>query len=127
MFERLADVDARIEGADKPKVVWGRVDGGVARVAGAGSYVGKMLEAVGCDYLFSHIEGSGSSQISIEEFYDVVMNADIWIYSVGPATMPGYDALPEMQPIMAAVPAVINRQVWQLGLDYYTFTAEIDY
>ena len=127
MFGRLADMESRIEGADKPKVAWGRVDGGVARVVGADSYVAKMLDSVGCEYLFSHIEGNGTVQISTEEFYDAVMDADIWIYSVTPTSMSGYDALLEIQPIMADVPCVINKQVWQIGVNYYSFTAEIDY
>ena len=126
MFDRLDEMEALVAGADKPKVAWGRVDSGMTRVAGNNSYVIKMLESVGCINVFAHIEGTGSGQLTPEEFYDGVKEADIWIHGTTPLTIRTYGDILEEQPVLEGIPSMVNKNVWMLGPEYYNLTGEID-
>ncbi|MCL1912416.1 MAG: ABC transporter substrate-binding protein [Eubacteriaceae bacterium] len=124
--ENLAQMEALVAGRDKPKVVWGTVRSGIVYVPGNESYVAGAVRAAGGDYLFSHIPGVGSTQISLEEFYTVLAGADIWIYSSNKNYMPSYRALLELAPVAADAPVVVERNVWQFDVFYYVNTNQAD-
>ncbi|MCL1912413.1 MAG: ABC transporter substrate-binding protein [Eubacteriaceae bacterium] len=124
--ERLTQMEALLAGRDKPKVAWGMVYNGIVYVPGNESYVANAVRAAGGDYLFSHIEGAGSAQISVEEFYSVLVGANIWMYSSNKNYVPNYKALLDLAPIVADAPVVLDRNVWQFDVFYYNYTNEAD-
>ncbi|MCL1912417.1 MAG: ABC transporter substrate-binding protein [Eubacteriaceae bacterium] len=125
-LENLAQMEALIAGKGKPKVAWGMVYNGVVYVPGNESYVAGAVRAAGGDYIFSGIVGAGSTQISIEEFYATLVEADIWIYPSNKNYLPSYKALFELAPVAADAPVVANGNVWQFDEFYYYYTNEAD-
>ena len=125
-FEMLEEMEALLEGVvDKPRVAWGLYHNGVVFVPGVDSYVANKVRAAGGEYLFSHLPDAGSSQISVEDFYATLMDADIWIYSSNRNFVPDYDALLALAPIVEDVPVVVDRQVWQFHEGYWYFTDQL--
>ncbi|MCL1912409.1 MAG: ABC transporter substrate-binding protein [Eubacteriaceae bacterium] len=95
---RLAQMEALVAGKEKPKVVWAMVYNGVVYSPGTDSFVARQVRAAGGEYLY--FEGASSSQISLEEFYTILADADIWMYSSNKNYVPSYKALAEMAPIV---------------------------
>ncbi len=90
-FEAAAKRTAKIarEAASakaKPKVLWGSIYQGKVYVPAGASYAARMIEMAGGDYLFKDLAGTGSSTVTLEEFYARGKNADVYISS----TMPNY-------------------------------------
>lgn len=117
--KNIDEVMEKAEKQDKPKVVWGMVNDGKVYVPGNDSYVGKMIEMCGGDYVFKDMKGAGSSTITLEEFYAGAKDAEIMIYSSMEAYTPNIEALIETAPIMENIKAVQDNKVWCLGDDFY--------
>lgn len=117
----IADMQTAIAGAERPKVGWGMVYDGVVYVPNGGSYVAKQIEAAGGDYIFKDLEpdSTSSSQLSLEDFFDKMTEAEIWIYSSNQLYVPDYAALSELMPLADELKVVTDRNVWQFGVDYY--------
>jgi len=125
-LEMLVEMEALIEDiVDRPRVAWGSYHNGVVWVPGVDSYTANMVRAAGGEYLFSHIPDAGSAQISVEDFYATLVEADFWIYFSNRNFLPDYDALLALAPIVEDVPVVENRQVWQLHESYFYFTDQL--
>ena len=116
----LAEMEAKVAGQDKPKVAWGQIYNGIVYVSGAGSYVAGEIEAAGGDYLFSDLPGTGSVQLSVEEFYDTLMEGGVFIYDSMGVPLAGFARLFELAPIFQDCPVVANRNVWQFHINYYS-------
>ena len=117
-FAKLAELETIVAGVtDRPLVGMGLIHGGVVHVSGADSYVANQVRDAGGDWIFSHL-GPDSTQLSMEEFFAVMADADLWIY---PSRMllHYYDALIALDPIVAEIPVVANRQVWEFHEDYW--------
>ncbi|MHB8124716.1 MAG: ABC transporter substrate-binding protein [Desulfitobacteriaceae bacterium] len=65
----------------KPKILWGMIYQGKAYVPGADSYVANMIAMAGGDYLFKNNKGTGSTPITLEEYYAKGKEADVYIDS----------------------------------------------
>jgi len=125
-FEMLEELETLLEGVvDRPRVAWGSYHNGVVWVPGVDSYTANMVRAAGGEYLFSHIPDTGSAQISVEDFYATLVEADYWIYFSNRNFLPDYDALLALAPIVEDVSVVENRQVWQLHEGYFYFTDQL--
>lgn len=122
-LEEMAD---KIKDADKPKIAWGVVHSGVVYVPGPESYVAEAVKAAGGEYLVPNISGSGSSQIAIEEFYNLIQKADVFIYSSNKNYLPDYQALFDLAPVFADAPVVKDKKIWQFSIDYYMNTDRAD-
>lgn len=120
----IADMQTVIADAEKPKVGWGMVYDGVVYVPNGGSYVAKQIEAAGGDYVFKDLEpgSTSSSQLSLEDFFETMTEAEIWIYSSNQLYVPDYAALSELMPLADELKVVTDRNVWQFGVDYYMRT-----
>ncbi|WP_050740950.1 ABC transporter substrate-binding protein [Acetobacterium bakii] len=106
------------EKTEKPKVAWAMVSSGKVYIADNDSYVGKMIEMSGGDYVFKDM-AAGSGSITLEEFYATAKDADILIYSSLEQYAPTLDAVVSQAPILANLKAVQDGQVWCLGKDFY--------
>jgi iron complex transport system substrate-binding protein len=105
---------------DKPKVFWGMTYQGKAYVPGADSYVAKMIEMAGGDYLFKDNKGTGSSTITLEEYYARAREADVFISD----SMPNYGIdsiakLTEQEQVLADLPTIKAGKVWCYQPWYY--------
>ena len=122
--EAVKEMQTAIEGAEQPKVAWGMVYDGTVYVPNGGSYVAKEIEAAGGDYVFKDLEpdSTSSSQLSLEDFYAKLTEADLWIYSSNMLYVPDYASLFELMPLAEDVPAVTEKKVWQFSVDYYMRT-----
>lgn len=122
----LEEMASKIKDAEKPKVVWGNIYDGVVYVPGPESYVAESVRVAGGDYLVPEIKGTGSPQISVEEFYILLQEADVFMYSSNQMYVPDYQALFDLVPVMEDAPVVKNKNVWQFSIDYYMNTDQAD-
>ncbi|MBU4541119.1 MAG: ABC transporter substrate-binding protein [Firmicutes bacterium] len=103
---------------EKPKVAWAMVSSGKVYIADQNSYVGKMIEMSGGDYVFKDM-AAGSGGITLEEFYATAKDADILIYSSMEQYSPTLDSVVSQSPILANLKSVQDGKVWCLANDFY--------
>lgn len=108
----------KAEKTEKPKVAWAMVSSGKVYIPENDSYVGKMIEMSGGDYVCKDM-AAGSGGITLEEFYATAKDADILIYSSLEQYSPTLDSVVSQSPILANLKAVQDGQVWCLGEDFY--------
>jgi len=99
------------EAKAQPKVLWGMIWEGKVYVPGGDSYVAKMIELAGGDYLFEDKKGEGT--ITLEEFYARGEEADIYISS----TLPNYGVtsiakIIEQGKVLADLKTIKEGKVW---------------
>ncbi len=125
--EHLEKVKERVEGLEKPKVLWGFLFTGKAFVPYAGSYVGEHIKIAGGDYVFKDLgpDKPHTATITMEEFYSGGQVADIYISS-GP---PSYntstnDIVDRSIPIMKDIKPIREDTVWCYQPWYYQVVDE---
>ena len=64
--------------AELPKIFTGAPYRGTWGVPGGESYMARLIEDAGGDYLFSEREGTGSLQLPVEEVLEEAADADVW-------------------------------------------------
>jgi len=110
-IESITSIVAKEEA--RPKVTWGLIYQGKAYVAGIDSYVAKMIAMAGGDYLFKDIKGTGSSAITVEEYYTKSKEADIYMddtmINLGHNTIANITGQSD---VLADLPAVMKGKVW---------------
>lgn len=119
--QAMTNIETTIEDAKKtenPKVAWAMVSSGKVYIAESDSYVGKMIEMSGGDYVFKDM-AAGSGGITLEEFYATAKDADILIYSSMEQYSPTLDSVVSQSPILANLKSVKDGKVWCLGKDFY--------
>lgn len=109
----------------RPTVAWAMVYKGEVYIANPGSYVTKMIEMAGGNYIFNNVK-AGSGKISLEEFYAKAKNADILIYSSLNQYSPTLKSVIDEAPILANMKAVKNKNVWCFHPDYYQTVDKTD-
>ncbi|SHJ18826.1 ABC transporter substrate-binding protein [Lutispora thermophila] len=121
---------AKIAGLKEPKVALGKSYKGKMSVADSGSYVGKWIEMAGGQYVFSNVGvgTSGSTQISMEDFYAKAIDADILIYSstINYMNKPTIEGIVEENPLLANIKAVKNGNVWVYSADWWQTIPDTD-
>lgn len=104
----------------RPKVLWGLIYQGKVYVPAGESYVARMIEMAGGDYLFKDLQGTGSSTVTLEEFYSRGREAQVFIS----ATMPNYGItsiakLVEQEKRLGDLSVVREGKVWCFQPWYY--------
>lgn len=125
-LEGLAQMQEKVKDAPKPKVAWGSIYQGTVYVPNGESYVAKAIAQAGGDYLFKDLEGAGSNGISVEEFFNTLTEADVFIYSASSLYMPDMKALEEAGSVLMDAKCVKEGNVWQFGINYYYDTDKAD-
>ncbi len=117
----LQEITAAVKDKPSPKVVYGMVYDGKVYITDGGSYVAKQIKEAGGDYVFANVnpDKTGSSQISMEEFYEKGMDADVVIYSSMVAYMPSVESLLKAEPLLKDFKAVKNGKVYCFAPWYY--------
>lgn len=119
--QAMTNIDTVVEEASKeeaPTVAWAKVYSGKVYVAEPDSFVAKMIELAGGDYIYKDAD-VGSGTVTLEEFYASAKDADILIYSLGITYSPSLEYVVGQAPVLEGLSAVQNQKVWCLGTDYW--------
>ncbi|MCL2045374.1 MAG: ABC transporter substrate-binding protein [Oscillospiraceae bacterium] len=120
-FRKLEEMSQIIETVEnRPKVAWGSVYQGTIYVSGPDSFVANQVRAAGGEFMHQT-----PGQLSYEDFYVTLADADVWILSMNANSVADIDALLEMVPVFEDAPVIINRQVWQFHVGYWYFTDQL--
>lgn len=121
--KEIDNVAIKIAGLKEPKIAWGSSYKGNVYVPNSGSYIGKWVDMAGGNYAFKNvgIGTSGSTQISMEDFYAQAKDADILVYSstITYLNKPTIEGLIEENPLFANMKAVKDGNVWAYGPDWW--------
>ncbi len=115
---KLDEMKSKISSAQKTKVSWGMVSNGTVYVPAADSYVAKMIEMAGGEYVFKDANVGGGT-VSLEDFYAKSKDADVLIYSSLSQYAPTLKSVVEQAPILGDTSPVKNKNVWCFHPDYY--------
>jgi iron complex transport system substrate-binding protein len=102
---------ASFRGKKKPRIVWGIIYGGKVYVPDKDSYVARMINMAGGDYLFKE-SSAANAAISIESFYAKAKEADIFIYAAFPGNVPSIRAIVNNAPVLGDLKAIHRQRVW---------------
>jgi len=76
-YDSLENLSSKV--TNRPTVLCNLPYKGSWYVPGGGSYVSKLIESSGANYLWSDEEGTGGMQLDFESVYARGLNADFWI------------------------------------------------
>lgn len=112
---RVAALRRSLPAGNKPKIAWGAIYNGQAYVAGGHSFVARMIEWAGGEYVFKKLApGKGSVPVSMESFYAGLNEADLLIYATFPQYAPSLTAVIQTLPILAETQPFRQKTVWAL-------------
>jgi len=109
---RVKEIASEVSLEERPNVLWGSIWKGKCYVPRGDSYVARMISLAGGNYLFSGFEGTGSANVTLEEFYARGKNADIFIYSSWPPYVSSVKDILKEGPILAELKVVKEGKVW---------------
>lgn len=121
--ERIADSIVRVVSASytelaskvsestgqRPGVLLGAPWEDVWYVSPANSYIGKLIEDAGGNYIYSDMTGANSVPLSVESVFRRAADAGIWI---NPGSAGSLDQITAADPRMASLPLFSKGQVW---------------
>ncbi|HBE76566.1 MAG TPA: ABC transporter substrate-binding protein [Firmicutes bacterium] len=110
---RIFDTARKLQGRKRPKIAWGMIYNGKVYVAAGNSYVAKMINLAGGDYLFKQLVRDNTA-LNIETFYAQSKDADILINSAYAPAVPSIKAMLSQAPILEDLKAVRRGQVWSM-------------
>lgn len=117
-IKKVETASKSIEGKEKPKVVWASVFKGQVYVPKSDSYVAKMIELAGGDYVFKD-KNLKDTKISLEELYNEANKADVFIYSSTKDWNPSLEGIVKKSPILKKLKVVEDKKVWCFHPDYW--------
>lgn len=114
--------------ADKVKVGWGIVTGGKIYVENGGSKSAQMVRDCGGEYIFDDIGAGkdGVTELTAEEFYSRMSNADIFINRGMPKYGPDIDSIIEQFPVLADIKCLAEGKVLQITDGFWNSYHNID-
>jgi len=116
---RVKEIASEVSGEKRPNVLWGSIWKGKCYVPAGDSFVAKMISLAGGNYLFSDLEGTGSANVTLEEFYARGKNADVFIYPSWPPYVSSVEDILKEGPILAELKVVKEGKVWCFRPWYY--------
>lgn len=120
---KAEQVENMVRRGTKPKVLWGSIFKGKVYVPTGNSYVAKMIEMAGGDYVFKDLGGleTGSANITLEEFYARGKDADIFVCPFSPSQtgITFVARLVEQAPVLADIKPVKENRIWCAQLWYW--------
>lgn len=122
-------VSDKVKSVKKPKVAYAYILKGLVYVPNEGSYVAKMIELAGGDYIFSDIgKNDGAySKISVEEFYAKAKNADVLIYdNTSDLSVKNLSDLVNNNNILKDISPITNGKVCGINPTYWQDTDKMD-
>lgn len=123
--KKIEEVISKVSKAKKrPKVLWGLIYQGKAYVSAGDSYVAKMIELAGGDYIFKDNKGTGSSSITFEEFYARGKDADVFIHAS--ILSEKISDIIDQSKILADLPTIKEGKVWDFQPWYWQSVDKTD-
>ncbi len=121
-------VTSEIPDHEKVKVGWGIVTGGKIYVENAGSSSAQMVRDCGGAYVFDDIGAGvdGVTELTAEEFYKRLSDADIFINRGMPSYGPDIDSIVEQFPVLANLGCMQEGKVLQITDNYWNSYHNID-
>jgi len=122
-------VSEKIKTSKKPKVAYAYILKGLVYVPNDGSYVAKMIDLAGGDYIFNNIgKNEGAySKISVEEFYQKAKTADVLIYdNTSDLSVKNLNNLVTNNSILKDMSPIANDKVWGINKTYWQDTDKMD-
>jgi iron complex transport system substrate-binding protein len=107
-------------------VLWASIFMGNCYVSGGESYVAKMIDMAGGEYVFKDLAGSGASSISLEELYARGKNCNVFIYASTPPYINSIKELVDNNPILADLPTIISGEVYCFQPWYFQISDKPD-
>jgi iron complex transport system substrate-binding protein len=92
-YNHLKQQAAELE--NRPSILLGLPWHGTWYVSGGKSYVAKLVEDAGANYLFGSLDFRDSRPLSLEKVYETALKADIWLNAGDATTLGGIDAVDE--------------------------------
>ncbi|MGE5606735.1 MAG: ABC transporter substrate-binding protein [Bacteroidota bacterium] len=112
---RIEKLKGRIPKANRPKVSWGVIYNGKVYIPGGRSFVARMIEMAGGEFIFKTLSAKeGSIGITLEDFFVYSKAADVMIYASFPQYAPSISAITRMAPVLAGVKPIQTEKVWVL-------------
>ncbi|MCD6493487.1 MAG: ABC transporter substrate-binding protein [Archaeoglobaceae archaeon] len=115
--QNVLEVVNTVKDLEKPKIIWGSIWSGVVWVPRADSYVAKMIEYANAKYVFNDVNGTGSAQITLEEFLLRGKDADVMVYSW--SGLKSVEDLLKIDNRLAEIKAVKDKRVYCYSDDFY--------
>ncbi len=125
---RIEEMKVKVEGSAKPKVGWGIVSMGKVYVENAGSKSAQMVRDAGAEYLFDDIGvgKDGVTSISVEELYNRLSKADIFLNRGMPKYGPDKKSIIDQAPVLADLACFKEDRVWQITDNFWSTYHNID-
>jgi iron complex transport system substrate-binding protein len=112
--KKIDDIKSQVmlSSQSPPGVLWASIFMGSCYVSGGDSYVAKMIDMAGGNYLFNDLKGSGASSISLEELHARGEGCDIFIYASTPPYINSIKEIVDNGPVLADMPVIKNGPVY---------------
>lgn len=115
---------------EKPSILWAGVFNGIAFVPRVQTYAVNAINEANANYVFSDLNGTGSSQLSLEELLVRGKNADILIYTSAFVNHTSqitsqYQTLAKLKPILQCSVYSFHPRYWQSADEYGMFAADM--
>ena len=114
-LRRIENLKLHIPKKNRPKVAWGVIYNGKVYIPGGSSFVARMIEMAGGEFVFkTRSTEQGSIGITLEDFFAHSKEADVMIYASFPQYVPSISALTRMAPVLTGVKPIQTKKVWVL-------------
>ncbi len=107
-------------------VLWASIFMGNCYVSGGESYVAKMIDMAGGEYVFKDLAGSRASSISLEELYARGKNCNVFIYASTPPYINSIKEIVDNSPILADLPTITSGEVYCFQPWFYQISDKPD-
>lgn len=127
--ENIKTVNEKTKSLQKPKVAYAYILKGLVYVPNEGSYVAKMIELAGGDYMFKDMgkDEGAYSKISVEEFYARAKTADVLIYdNTSDLSVKNLSDLVNNNNILKDISPITTGKVWGINPTYWQDTDKMD-
>ena len=124
-MEELYNKTADIPEKDRPVVAYCLIYDGIVYTQAGNSAFAREMEKAGGVYALKDLEGEGSVQIGMEEFFDKCKDADVLIYGSLPQYLADKAALLETEPLFSECKAFQNDRVYIFDQGYYMNSARV--
>lgn len=107
-------------------VLWASIFMGNCYVSNGDSYVAKMIDMAGGEYVFKDLPGSGTSSISLEELYARGKTANVFIYASTPPYINSIKEIVDNGPVLADLPVMVSGEVYCFQPWYFQISDKPD-
>jgi iron complex transport system substrate-binding protein len=127
VVKRIDDIETQVTASSRfVSVLWASIFMGSCYVSNGNSYVAKMIDMAGGDYVFKDIPGSDTSSISLEELYARGKNANVFIYASTPPYINSIKEITDNNPVLADLPTIISGEVYYFQPWYFQISDKPD-